>query len=106
MINAKEGDGKGDKYILDCQQNIDSPIFLIINKVDLIHPDELFPIIELYKDKCNFEEIIPISALQGNNVTQLLDILKKYLPEGPKYHAEDQVTDHPERFIKRKLIIQ
>jgi len=104
MINAKEGYGKGDQYILDRLQNIDSPIFLIINKVDLIHPDELFPIIELYKDKCNFEEIIPISALQGNNVTHLLDILKKYLPEGPKYYAEDQVTDHPERFIISELI--
>src|SRR5690625_1126817 len=96
MINAKEGYGKGDQYILDRLQNIDSPIFLIINKVDLIHPDELFPIIELYKNKCDFKEIIPISALEGNNVTYLLNILKECLPEGPKYYPEDQVTDHHE----------
>lgn len=104
MINADEGYGKGDQYILDRLQDMESPIYLIINKVDLIHPDELFPIIEQYKDKCVFEEIIPISALEGNNVSYLLDILKKQLPIGPKYYEEDQVTDHPERFIIGELI--
>lgn len=104
MINAKEGYGKGDQYILDRLQKIERPIFLIINKVDLIHPDELFPIIELYKNKCDFEEIVPISALEGNNVTHLLQILKKFLPEGPMYYDEKQVTDHPEKFIITELI--
>lgn len=104
MINAKEGYGKGDQYILERLQDVGSPVYLIINKVDLIHPDELFPIIEQYKEKCTFEEIIPISALEGNNVTYLLDILKKKIPEGPKYYQEDQVTDHPERFIIGELI--
>lgn len=104
MIDAKEGYGKGDQYILDRLQKVNRPVFLIINKVDLIHPDDLFPIIELYKDKCHFEEIIPISALQGNNVAHLLKILKQKLPEGPQYYPEDQVTDHPERFIISELI--
>jgi GTP-binding protein Era len=104
MINAKEGYGKGDQYILDLLQKTNRPVFLIINKVDLIHPDELFPIIELYKDKCKFEEIVPISASAGNNVTYLLDILKQHLPLGPKYYEEDQITDHPERFIIGELI--
>lgn len=104
MINAKEGYGKGDQYILERLQDVGSPVYLIINKVDLIHPDELFPIIEQYKEKCTFEEIIPISALEGNNVTYLLDILKEKLPHGPKYYQEDQVTDHPERFIIGELI--
>lgn len=104
MIDASEGYGKGDQYILDLLQTVDSPVFLVINKVDLIHPDDLFPIIETYKEKCDFEEIIPISAMQGSNVTYLLDILKKHMPEGPKYYDEDQVTDHPERFIISELI--
>src|SRR5699024_7117304 len=104
MIDAKEGYGKGDQYILDRLQHVKRPVFLIINKVDLIHPDDLFPIIELYKDKCNFEEIIPISALQGNNVTHLLNMLKQKLPEGPQFYPEDQITDHPERFIIGELI--
>lgn len=104
MINAKEGYGKGDQYILDRLQEVKRPVYLIINKIDLIHPDELFPLIEKYKNKYDFEEVMPISALQGNNVINLLDILKKKLPEGPQYYPEDQVTDHPERFIIGELI--
>lgn len=104
MINAKEGYGKGDQYILDRLQEVKRPVYLIINKIDLIHPDELFPLIEKYKNKYDFEEVMPISALQGNNVINLLDVLKKKLPEGPQYYPEDQVTDHPERFIIGELI--
>lgn len=104
MINAKEGFGKGDQYIIERLQQVKSPVFLIINKIDLIHPDELFPLIEQYKNKYNFEEVIPISALQGNNVTHLVDVLKKHIPVGPQYYPEDQVTDHPERFIISELI--
>ncbi|APC48228.1 GTPase Era [Virgibacillus halodenitrificans] len=104
MINASEGYGRGDQYILDRLQQVKRPVFLIINKIDLLHPDELFPLIETYKDKYEFEEVIPISALQGNNVNHLLEILKQHLPEGPQYYPEDQVTDHPERFIMSELI--
>lgn len=104
VIDAQEGYGKGDQYILEHLQQVETPIFLVINKVDLIHPDDLFPIIDTYKDKCNFEEIIPISAKEGNNVNHLIDILSKHLPDGPKYYDEEQVTDHPERFIISELI--
>lgn len=104
MINAKEGYGRGDQYILDLLQNVNRPVYLVINKIDLIHPDDLFPLIEQYKDKLEFQEVIPISALEGNNVTHLLDVLKAQLPEGPQYYPEDQVTDHPERFIITELI--
>ncbi|HLQ74043.1 MAG TPA: GTPase Era [Bacillota bacterium] len=104
MIDASEGYGRGDQFIIDLLKTVDSPVFLIINKVDLIHPDELFPLIDTYKEKIDFEEIIPISALNGNNVTYLLNELKNYLPTGPKYYDEDMVTDHPERFIMSELI--
>lgn len=104
MINAKEGYGKGDQYILDKLQSVSSPVFLIINKIDLIHPNEILPLIEQYSKKGNFEEIIPISALEGNNVDHLLDVIKKHIPEGPQYYPSDQVTDHPERFIITELI--
>lgn len=104
MINADEGYGKGDQYILDLLQHVEKPVFLVINKVDLIHPDDLFPLIELYKDKADFEEIVPISALNGNNVARLIELLKTYLPEGPQYYDEDQITDHPELFIISELI--
>lgn len=104
MVNATEGYGKGDQFILDKLNKIDKPIFLIINKVDQIHPDALFPIIEQYKDTCKFEEIIPISALNGNNVDKLLELLKEHLIVGPKYFDENQVTDKTDRFIISELI--
>lgn len=104
MIDAKEGYGKGDQYIIDRLQNVDSPVFLIINKIDLVHPDELLPLIDLYRNKYNFKEIVPVSAMEGNNVNHLLDVLKSHLPEGPQYYPDDQITDHPERFIMSELI--
>jgi len=104
MVNAEEGFGKGEEFILEKFQTVKTPIFLVINKIDTIHPDQLFSIIESYKEKYPFKEIIPISALEGNNVETLLTQIKKYLPEGPQFYPADQVTDHPERFIVSELI--
>lgn len=104
MVNATEARGKGDEFIMDMLENNETPVFLVINKIDQVHPDELITIIESYKDKYDFAEIIPISALQGNNVERLLETIQTYLPEGPQYYPADQVTDHPERFIISELI--
>jgi len=104
MINALEGYGKGDQFILEKLNQINIPVFLLINKVDKIHPDDLFPLIEQYKDTCDFEEIIPISALNGNNVPKLLTMLKEHLQVGPKYFDADQITDKTERFMISELI--
>ncbi|URM34071.1 GTPase Era [Cytobacillus firmus] len=104
MVNAQEGFGRGEEFILEKFQSVRTPIFLVINKIDQVHPDELFKIIESYKEKYEFSEIIPISALEGNNVETLLEQIKKYIPEGPQFYPADQVTDHPERFIVSELI--
>lgn len=104
MVNAVEGYGRGEEFIIEKFKSVKTPIFLVINKIDQIPPDELFSIIESYKEKHDFAEIIPISALEGNNVERLLEQIKKYLPEGPQYYPADQVTDHPERFIVSELI--
>jgi len=104
MINAAEEFGRGDAYIAERLKQINTPVFLVINKIDEVHPDELLPLIEQYRSLCSFAEIVPISALQGNNVDTLIEQIKKYLPEGPQYYPADQVTDHPERFIIAELI--
>lgn len=104
MVNAQEGYGRGEEFILEKFQSVNTPIFLVINKIDQVHPDELLTLIESYKEKYDFSEIIPISALEGNNVETLLAQIKKYIPEGPQYYPADQVTDHPERFIVSELI--
>src|SRR5690625_5260561 len=104
MVDAKEGYGKGDQFIIDYLQEIKQPIILVINKIDQMHPDELLPIIDLYREKIAVDEIVPISALKGNNMTRLLEVMESYLQEGPQYYPEDQVTDHPERFIISEFI--
>jgi len=104
MVNATQKLGAGDKFVMEMLKGTKTPVFLVVNKIDAVHPDELLAIIESYKTEFEFAEIIPISALQGNNVEHLLDTLKKYLPEGPQYYPADQVTDHPERFIIAELI--
>jgi len=104
MVNAEEGFGKGEEFILEKFENIKTPIFLVVNKIDTIHPDKLLTVIDSYKEKYPFKEIIPISALEGNNVETLLTQIKKYMPEGPQFYPADQVTDHPERFIVSELI--
>lgn len=104
MVNAEEGFGRGEEFILERFQTVNTPVFLVINKIDQVHPDDLLSIIETYKEKHPFKEIVPISALEGNNIERLLDQIKTYLPEGPQYYPADQVTDHPERFIITELI--
>ncbi|MCD8501244.1 MAG: GTPase Era [Bacillaceae bacterium] len=104
VVDAKEGFGKGDQYIIDQLENVKTPVFLVINKIDQIHPDALFETIDLYRTKYDFKEIIPISALQGNNVNTLKEQIIGYLEEGPQYYPADQVTDHPERFVVAELI--
>jgi GTPase len=104
MINAEEGYGRGDEFIIERLKTTSTPVFLVINKIDQVHPDKLLPLIEKYKDLHPFKEIIPISALEGNNVSTLLEQIKRNLPVGPQYYPADQVTDHPERFIVTELI--
>lgn len=104
MVNANEPIGGGDKFIIDLLQNTETPVFLVINKIDLVHPDDLLTTITSYTKEYDFAEIVPLSALNGNNVERLMETLTTYLPEGPKYYPDDQVTDHPERFIISELI--
>ena len=104
MVNAAEKKGPGDQYIIDKIKNSKTPVFLVINKIDEIHPDELLPIIEGYRNEMEFAEVVPISAKNGINISELVNTISEYLPEGPQYYPEDQVTDHPEYFVMSELI--
>lgn len=104
MISADQKRGRGDDFIIERLKNVQSPVYLIINKIDKVHPDELLGIIEDYSAQMSFAQVVPISATEGNNVDRLMETLIAEMPEGPQYFPEDQVTDHPEYFIVSELI--
>jgi GTP-binding protein Era len=104
LVDVSEGIGGGDRFIIEQLKKVKTPVFLVMNKIDKIEPEQLLPIIVQYKDLYDFAEIIPISAMKGNNVNTLLEQLTKYLPTGPQYYPADQVTDHPEQFVCAELI--
>lgn len=104
MVSAEQPRGRGDDFIIERLKNSQAPVYLIINKIDTIHPDKLFGIIEDYRQQMDFKEVVPISATEGNNVEKLLEVIEAEMPEGPQYYPEDQVTDHPEYFIVSELI--
>lgn len=104
MINVSEKIGPGDRFIIERLKQVRTPVFLVLNQIDKIHPDELLPIISTYQEEMDFEEIIPVSAINGNNVNRLLSVITEYLEEGPRFYPSDQVSDHPEYFIVQELI--
>ncbi|HHU6749601.1 TPA: GTPase Era [Staphylococcus pseudintermedius] len=104
MVNVNEEIGRGDEYIMEMLKTVKTPVFLVLNKIDLVHPDALMPRIEQYQHYMDFAEIIPISALEGHNVDHFINVLKSYLPEGPQYYPDGQISDHPEQFVVSELI--
>ena len=104
MVNAAEKRGPGDDFIIEKLKKIKTPVFLVLNKIDLISPDELLDRVESYQETIPFAGIIPISVLHGNNVQELMTTLTNHLPEGPQYYPSDQITDHPEYFVVSELI--
>lgn len=104
MVNADEKRGKGDNLIIERLQKLDVPVFLIVNKIDKIHPDDLLAVIQDYSTQMDFAEVVPLSATQGNNCETLMQLLEEQIPEGPQYFSKDQITDHPEYFIVSELV--
>ena len=104
MVNVSEKRGPGDDFIIEKLKGIKTPIFLVLNKIDLVTPEVLLERVESYKDALDFAGVFPISVLQGTNVNELMEGLINALPEGPQYYPADQITDHPEYFVVSELI--
>lgn len=96
--------GAGEQHIAEQLRKIKTPIILIINKIDTVKKEEILAFIAAYKDVVEFAEIIPVSALKGENTQVLMDVIYKYMPQGPMYYDEDTITDQPERQIVSELI--
>lgn len=104
MVEAGESPGGGDRFIMERLKGIKKPIFLLINKVDLVKKDSILPLIAEYVKMFNFAEVFPVSALTGENVDRLVEVALKYLPEGPQYFPDGVVTDQPLNFIISEII--
>jgi GTP-binding protein Era len=103
LVEAMEQPGGGDKFIIDTLSKVKTPVFLLINKVDLVQKEALLPLMQEYSKLHDFAEIIPVSALK-NDLGGLVETVLNRLPGGPKYFPDDQLTDQPERFIVSELV--
>ena len=101
---ANETIGRGDRFIIERLKEADGPVFLLLNKCDLVSKDEVIKKLTEWKELFDFKEIIPISALEDQNVDTLIPTIKTYLNEGMMYYPKDQMTDHPERFVMAEFI--
>lgn len=104
LVNADQERGVGDDFIIKRLKESNTPVYLIINKVDLINRAEVLNQIADYSAQMDFAEIFPISALTGEGVPELLAFTMDHMAAGPQYYPADQLTDHPERFIMSELI--
>lgn len=104
IVDAFEGIGKGDTYILERLKQVDKPVILVINKIDKITHEEILNRINDYKDLYDFDEIIPVSALTKNNINDLLETLKKYLPDNIKYYGDENFTNKSIDFLMAEIV--
>jgi GTP-binding protein Era len=104
LMVGPDAPGSGDLFVLERLKPIDKPVFLLINKVDIVKKPEVLPVIAAYTNIYPFREIIPLSALKGNGIDELTTTTIKYLPEGFKLYPDDVVTDQMERFMAAELI--
>ena len=96
--------GAGEQHIIEQLKKVKTPVILIINKIDTVEKDKVFEFIDTYRKVYDFAEIIPTSALRGNNTNDIIDSIFKYLTYGPQYYDEDTITDQPERAICAEII--
>src|SRR5262249_51130028 len=103
VVDAKK-DAEVDEFILGHIKSKKPPLILIINKIDLIPHDNLFPMVDTYRKAYDFKEIIPVSALKGTNLDDLIPSIIKHVPEGEPMFPEDSLTDVPERQLVAEIV--
>jgi GTP-binding protein Era len=104
VVDATEPPGNGDRFVLDLLKDASAPVFLLLNKIDLMKKSRLLPLIDQCRREELFAEIIPISASTGENVDRLERAVLARLPEGERLYPEDFLTDQPERFFAAEIV--
>ena len=104
VVDDSKKIGPGDRMIIEDLRNVKVPVILVLNKIDQLEETELFDLMKMYHAEGVFKEIVPISALKGKNVKELIKVVEGYLNEGPKYFPDYMITDQPERVLVSELI--
>ena len=104
VVDESKKIGPVDRKIIDDLKNIKTPVVLVLNKIDQLNEEELFDLMKMYNAEGVFEQIVPISALKGRNINELLKVIKSHLEEGPQYFPDYMITDQPERVLVSELI--
>jgi GTPase len=104
VVDVTEPPGKGDRFVVDLVKDAKVPVFLILNKVDLVRKPLLLPIIDRYRSAADFAEIVPVSAATGENVDRLERAIVDRLPAGERLYPDDFITDRPERFFAAEIV--
>ena len=111
VVAANEKRGPGDNFVIEQLRKVNVPVFLIVNKIDAMEKQDLLEAIVSYENSYPFEAVVPISAKEKDNIEEVVNLLEKHLPEGPKYFPDDMITDQPERLIisdivREKILLQ
>jgi GTPase len=104
VVDVAEPPGKGDRYVRDLLKDLKTPVFLILNKIDLIKKTRLLPLMQQYGESGLFAEIVPVSATTGDNVDRLARLIVDRMPEGEALYPPDYLTDQPERVLAAELV--
>ncbi len=104
LVEPSDYIGAGEQAIIARLRKVQTPVMLVINKIDKVKKEEILRFIDTYRKELDFAAIVPVSALKGENTDDLTDTIFTYLPEGPQYYDEDTVTDQPERQIAAEMI--
>lgn len=104
LLDASQDAGPGDRFVAEGAFGIGTPVFIVVNKIDLVGSGALLPRIDQAASLGSFRELFPVSALTGDGVGELLEAVAASLPEGPRYFPEDMVTDQPEVMLVSELI--
>lgn len=104
VVDDSKKIGPGDRKIIEDLRIINRPVVLVLNKIDQLQEQELFDLMQMYHKENLFKGVVPISALKGRNIKELIKVIKTYLDEGPKYFPDYMITDQPERVLVAELI--
>ena len=104
LVEPTDYIGAGEQHIIEQLKKVKTPVILVINKTDTVKKEEILRFIDVYRKQMDFQEIVPVSALKGDNTDKLIQCIMKYLPYGPAFYDEDTITDQPMRQIVAELI--